>query len=33
MLAIRGRPKWRTVEGGSRTYVRGVDAAPPAGAL
>ena len=22
MLAIRGRPKWRTVEGGSRTYVR-----------
>ena len=22
MLAIRGRPKWRTVQGGSRTYVR-----------
>ena len=33
MLAIRGRPKWRTVEGGSRTYVRALMQHLPAGAL
>ncbi len=30
LLKVRGRPKWRTVQGGSRSYVRALRAATPA---